>query len=166
MGVKSVYRLATIKDTKQLQSLCLVSYGQFKTVISDENWKKWKTNFENEDTFLNLLQIANCFICEKENEIIGMAFLIPHGNPFLFFEPDWCYIRLVAVNPKYEGKGIAKKLTQQCIQNAKETGEKTIALHTSEFQNAARHIYENLGFEKQKEFDLYDKRYWMYTLQL
>ena len=115
---------------------------------------------------LNLLKIAKCFVCEKEDKLIGMAFLIPHGNPYLFFEADWSYIRLVAVDPAYEGKGLGKMLTQHCIDFAKESGEKIIALHTSEFQHAARHIYEGLGFKRQKEFELYAKRYWIYKLEL
>jgi GNAT superfamily N-acetyltransferase len=106
-------------------------------------------------------------VCENANELVGMAFLIPNGNPTTIFEKEWCYIRLVGVHPKFEGKGIGRKLTQMCIDKAKETGEKTIALHTSEFQNAARHIYESLGFVKQKDLDLiYGKQYYLYTLKL
>ena len=57
-------------------------------------------------------------------------------------------------------------LTQRCIEKAKALEEKTIALHTSEFQNAARHIYESEGFKKIKEFELYGKKYWIYLLEL
>ncbi|MDX2173612.1 MAG: hypothetical protein SFY56_10845 [Bacteroidota bacterium] len=35
-----------------------------------------------------------------------------------------------------------------CIAHAKQNNEKTIALHTSEFMDAARHIYEGLGFNR------------------
>lgn len=161
------YRNATISDLKQLQQLGLLAYGQFKSVITKENWEKWEAGFNNESNFSNLLNIATCFVCELENEIVGMAFLIPSGNPFLYFPAEWSYIRYVGVNPAYSGKGIGKKLTQQCIDKAKEIGEKTIALHTSEFQNAARHIYENLGFIKQKELEpVFGKTFYIYTIQL
>lgn len=74
---------------------------------------------------------------------------------------------MVAVNPKYRGHGISKKLTQNCIVYATKNGETTIALHTSEFMNAARYIYESLGFERIKELEpLFGKRYWLYQLEL
>lgn len=161
------YRTASQADIKQLQQLRLLAYGQFKSVITKENWEKWELSLNSETNILNLLDIATCFVSELESEIVGMAFFIPHGNPTNYFQSDDSYIRLVGVHPKFEGKGIGRKLTQQCIDFAKESGEEIIALHTSEFQNAARHIYESLGFVKQKNLDLiFGKQYYLYTLKL
>lgn len=101
--------------------------------------------------------------------IVGMAHIIPNGNPADIFKIEWSYIRMVGVNPKYQGQGqgIAKTLTQMCIYKAKQTNEKTIALHTSEFMDAARHIYESLGFKILQEIDQrFGKKYWLYTLDL
>jgi len=76
-------------------------------------------------------------------------------------------MRMVGVNPKHRGQGIAKTLTEMCIEFAKQSDEKTIALHTSEFMDAARHIYENIGFTVLKEIPLlFGKKYWLYTLDL
>lgn len=164
---KNIYRTATEADLEQLKNLGLLAYGQFQNVLGNKNWELMKAKQNNDSTFLNLLRIAICFVCEYENEIIGMAFLIPRGNPTTIFEKEWCYIRLVGVHPKFEGKGIGRKLTQQCIDFAKESGEKIIALHTSEFQNAARHIYESFGFIRQKKLELiYEKQYYLYTLEI
>jgi ribosomal protein S18 acetylase RimI-like enzyme len=96
-----------------------------------------------------------------------MAYLIPHGNPTELFEDGWAYIRMVGVNPLHEGKGIAQELTRVCIRQAEENGERVIALHTSEFMHAARHIYEKNGFRVLKEIaPRFGKRYWLYTLSL
>lgn len=79
----------------------------------------------------------------------------------------WTYIRMVGVNPKYRGHGIAKDLTKMCIDFAKQNNEKTIALHTSEFMDAARHIYESIGFKVLEEtLPIFGKKYWLYTLDL
>ncbi len=161
------YRTASEKDLKQLQELGLLAFGQYKSIITKENWEKWELGFKSDENFLNLLAISTCFVCEVENEIVGMAFFIPHGNPFLYFPTEWSYIRYVGVNPTFGGNGIGKKLTQLCINKAKETGEKTIALHTSEFQDAARHIYESLGFMKRKELEpVFGKTFYIYTIEL
>ncbi|MBI3233603.1 MAG: GNAT family N-acetyltransferase [Bacteroidetes bacterium] len=161
------YRTASENDLKQLQELGLLAYGQYKSTITKENWEKWDSSFKSDENFLNLLAISTCFVCEIDNEIVGMAFFIPSGNPFLYFPAEWSYIRYVGVNPAYVGKGIGKILTQKCVDAAKNKGEKIIALHTSEFQNAARHIYEKLGFIKQKELEpVFGKIFWIYTLEV
>jgi ribosomal protein S18 acetylase RimI-like enzyme len=113
------------------------------------------------------MKTSTCFLCESNKEIIGMAFLVSKGHPTSIFKSEWRYLRMVGVNPKFGGHGIAKKLTQMCIDLAKETNEQYIALHTSEFMDAARHIYENFGFKQIRELDLqYGKRYWIYLMDL
>ena len=52
-------------------------------------------------------------------------------------------------------------------QTARQNGENIIALHTSEFMDTARHIYESVGFKVLKEIDQrLGKRYWLYKLDL
>jgi ribosomal protein S18 acetylase RimI-like enzyme len=76
-------------------------------------------------------------------------------------------IRMVGVHPDADGKGIAQSLTRLCIDKAKETGEKTIMLHTAEIMHAARHIYEKLGFQKVRPLDThYGLQYWLYQLNI
>jgi len=162
-----IYREGGKADLEALKRLCLISYGQHQEAITTENWQQWEETFLDDFTYLNLLKIGKCFVCEHENTVVGMAFFIPHGNPFRFFDAEWSYIRLVGVYPEYQGNGIAKKLTQMCMEMAKETGEKILSLHTSEFQNAARHIYEKLGFVKYKNLGpFFGKEYYLYVMEL
>jgi ribosomal protein S18 acetylase RimI-like enzyme len=161
------YRKGRLTDAPQLRKLALASYGQFQKDLTPENWEKFHGLLAAESSYINILKIAQCFICEKGEEIIGVAYIVPSGNPTELFQSDWSYIRMVAVNPEYRGNGISKKLTQMCIDFASENNEKIIALHTSEFMDAARHIYESLGFNKIKELDpLFGKKYWLYQLHL
>lgn len=161
------YRIGSIDDLDQLQELAIIAYGQFQTAFTEGNWEIFKNNLHNKQKLIDLFKVARCFVCLHNNKIIGMAYIIPSGNPTDIFLSEWCYIRMVAVNPGYWGQGIAKKLTQMCIDYAKQNNETTIALHTSEFMHAARHIYENIGFKVFKEIPaLFGKRYWLYTLEL
>ena len=74
---------------------------------------------------------------------------------------------MVGVHPDFRGKGIGKKLTCMCIDDARENGEKIIGLHTSEVMDSARHIYESLGFTVYKEIDrIFGVRYWLYKMNL
>ena len=161
------YREGTFEDKDRLQKLGLNSYGQFQTVLTEENWNKLRAFLTGENTYSELLSKSKCFVCEDNQEIIGMAFLIPGGNPTEIFHKDWCYLRMVGVDTKYAGKGTANKLIQLCINHAKENKEKIMALHTSEFMDAARHIYEKIGFKQIAEIPpRLGKKYWLYTFAL
>ncbi|HEY5391325.1 MAG TPA: GNAT family N-acetyltransferase, partial [Hanamia sp.] len=157
-----------INDLSQIKNLAIKSWNQFESELTTENWQRLKTNLSNDKTFLELLERSYCLVCENENkEIIGMSFLVPHGNPTEIYDEKWCYIRFVSVDPECRGKGIGRQLTKKCIQFAIDNKEQTIALHTSEMMNNARHIYESLGFKIVKELDQrLGKRYWLYTLDI
>ncbi len=162
-----LYRVGTINDVGQLQDLGIIAYGQFKNTLTPDNWQIFNGNLLDKQKFIDILNIAKCFVCLDNNKIVGVAYIIPSGNPTDLFKAEWSYIRMVGVNPKYGGQGIAKTLTQMCIDFAKQSNEKTIALHTSEFMDAARHIYESIGFKILKEIPpLFGKKYWLYTLDL
>lgn len=161
------YRIGTINDLDQLQELSIIANEQFQSALTPDNWEIFNGNLQDKQKLIDLLKIANCFVCIENDKIIGVAYLIPSGNPTDLFKSDWSYIRKVAVNPKNRGQGIAKSLTQMCIDFAKQNNEKTIALHTSEFMDAARHIYESIGFKVLKEISpIFGKKYWLYTLDL
>lgn len=164
--MKLSFRKGTIKDKDKLQELGVLSYSQHKHAMTPENWNKYSSFMSNPETFTYLMDTSTCFLCEYEKEIIGMAFLVSNGHSTDMFEDKWSYIRMVGVHPDFGGKGIAKKLTQMCIDYAKETNENFVALHTSEFMNAARHIYESFGFQVVRELTRYDKKYWIYLLKL
>jgi ribosomal protein S18 acetylase RimI-like enzyme len=162
------YREGSITDLPQIKSLAIKSWGQFQSLLTPENWQKLYSNLINNNTYKELLETSKAIICTSDNDkIIGMAFLVPNGNPTEIYDKDWCYIRFGTVDPEYGGQGIGRQLTRICIENARQHNERLIALHTSEIMNAARHLYESLGFAILKEIDQrLGKRYWLYTLEL
>lgn len=67
--------------------------------------------------------------------------------------PNACGIRLLAVRPDYQGKGIGKALTEQCIYRAKELKKSSIILHTTRAMMPAWRMYEKLGFKRDSSLD-------------
>jgi N-acetylglutamate synthase-like GNAT family acetyltransferase len=94
------YREGNSDDVAELQKLALISYGQFQNTLTEENWNKLRAHITNENLFPHLVETSKGFVCEHENEIVGMAFLVPKGNPTKIFEEGWSYIRMVGVDPK------------------------------------------------------------------
>jgi ribosomal protein S18 acetylase RimI-like enzyme len=161
-----VFREGDFNDLPQLKALGMMAYEQFASVLGEVHWNKLKEFLQDEKSWIDLLNKAKVFVCE-DKVIVGMAYLMPSGNPTTIFDKDWAQVRMIGVHPDYRGKGIAKKLTKECIGHAMQAGEKTLALHTSEFMDAARHIYEGLGFQQVRELEpRYGKRYWLYHLNL
>ena len=161
------YRIGTINDVEQLRNLGIIAYGQFQSALTPDNWQTFNANLQDRQKFIDILNIAKCFVCLDNDKLVGVAYIIPSGNPTDLFKSEWSYIRMVGVNPKYRGQAIAKTLTKMCIEHAKQNNEKTIALHTSEFMDAARHIYESIGFKVLQEIPpLFGKKYWLYTLDI
>ena len=162
------YRQGTLNDLDSLKNLAIKSWRQFEEKLTDPNWKTLYKNLSDDKTYTELLDNSACIVCTVGlDKIVGMAFLVPSGNPTDIYDTSWSYIRFVSVDPNFGGQGIGRKLTTMCIDTAKQNGEQIIALHTSELMDKARHIYESIGFTILKEIDQrLGKRYWVYKLDL
>ncbi len=161
-----IYRKANSFDFDKLKSLGIESYSEFSKVLTSTNWNKMNSFLESNANLTMLIKQSTVFVCEKESDIIGMIYLVPSGNPTELFQENWSYIRFLGVNTEFRGNGIGKKLTDLGMDYAKETNEKYIALHTSEFMDSARAIYEKRGFKKTKEIEYLGKKYWIYLFEL
>lgn len=162
-----IYRQASLTDLPCIIQLIHVSYQQYQSELSAPNWTSMEANLINKSAYVELMQRATVFTCESNGTLIGVIFLIPQGNPTQIFPADWSYVRLLGVEPTYRGLGIGRQLTQLCIEEARKRGETTLALHTSEFMNQARKMYEQLGFQLVHELaPIYNKRYWLYKLAI
>ena len=161
-------RKGHINDLTFVKQLVQNTWKQFENNLTTKNWDKLSSSISNENLYKDLLQNSISFICENETgEVIGMSFLVASGNPTEIYNKEQCYIRFVTVSEKYKGLKLGQKLTEACIEFAKKSGEKKIALHTSEFMDKARYIYEKLGFKIIKEIEpRYGKKYWLYEMSL
>lgn len=158
------YRSATLADREGMKKAGINAYRDFSSVLAHEDWNKMLANLEDEEVHSRLFTQAKPFLCSHDGEIIGGVYLMPSGNGTLIFQKDWAYVRMLGVLPEYRGIGIAQNLMRKCMDHAEASGEKTLALHTAEFQHAWR-IYERLGFRRLKDIGpIYGHTYWLYTV--
>ena len=161
------YRLADKRDALELHQVAYKAYSTYFDLLSEEGAAQLNTSIRNTANLDKLLEQSTCFVCTHHEKVVGAAYFISSGHPWDVFKAEWSYIRMVGVVPDYQGLGIARELTRQCVEQAKASKETTIALHTSEFMDAARHIYESLGFKQQEEIPKrLGKRYWLYVMHL
>ena len=134
----------------------LSRYAQiYAAAFSCEPWNDaWKV----EDAEIHIKEIMESkqsygleYIVDGEiaGFILGTSMLFHYGRMF--------EINDLAVMPKYQGKGIAKKLLSQCIEDMKNKGIKGINLITAG-SGFLPEFYKGFGFEKENEVILMGKK--------
>ena len=119
-------------------------------------------------TYEKLLERGTCEACFNDaDELVGMSFWVQSGVEDAIYDAAWCQLRFVTVRPDVAGQGIARRLVQRCIDAARDAGEQTMALHTSEVMSTARGLYERMGFVQIRDLPMrYGWKYWLFTMEL
>ncbi|SER57524.1 GNAT family N-acetyltransferase [Salipaludibacillus aurantiacus] len=94
------------------------------------------------------LEKGDCFVAEKNREVIGVYVLLP-------LKYDNAEIKNIAVSSKDQGKGIGKKLVKHAIEEARKRGFNTIEIGTGNSSLGQLALYQKCGFrisEIEKDF--------------
>jgi DNA-binding MarR family transcriptional regulator/GNAT superfamily N-acetyltransferase len=81
-----------------------------------------------------------CWIAEMDGERVGSAFVVKKTN-------EIAKLRLLIIDPKARGLGLGKRLVDECLRFARETGYRSMTLWTQANLLAARGIYARAGFK-------------------
>ena len=129
-------RKSTSKDAKGIANVLIKSYN-IKDLSEGISVFKSETK-----------KLHNYIVAEEKNKIIGIVTWLMHGLP----KHQLCELDRIAVLPEYRGKGIAKKLFEALIKDAKQFYKKNnsklrkLYLLTHADNIRAHKFYKKLGF--------------------
>ena len=90
-----------------------------------------------------------------DGALLGGVTYVPGPGPYAEFHgDDEAGIRMLAVSPAAQGRGVGTRLVSECIRRATAAGKARIVLHTTASMTAAQSLYATLGFERTPDRDL------------
>jgi DNA-binding MarR family transcriptional regulator/GNAT superfamily N-acetyltransferase len=94
-------------------------------------------------------KLEKCWIADMGGEPVGCVMLVK-DNPRTK-KADVSRIRLLLLDPKARGRGLGKRLVEECVTFSRAKGYRRVTLWTHKELTAARAIYAKLGFVKTGE---------------
>lgn len=152
-------------DYEAIADLNVRAYSEFASSLEPGGWEMMQRNLSNVQA---RAEKAQFLVVRDGVQLIGSVAYCPAGqaDPAIF-KSEWAALLLLAVDPAYRGKRIARELALTCVSMARRDGAQSIALFTSELMRAAQHLYQSLGFQLESELPKrLGVRYFRYVLPL
>ncbi len=101
------------------------------------------------------VQGAEVFVALVDDEIVGgITFVADSTSPLSEWDDAGAAgIRMLAISPEHQGKGLGRALTAFTIERARALGKARVLLHSTDFMHSAHRLYESMGFVRAPELD-------------
>jgi ribosomal protein S18 acetylase RimI-like enzyme len=105
---------------------------------------------------------------EGTGRLLGTTTYVPGPGPYHEGEfGDAASMRMLAVAPEAQGRGVGRALVVACIERARAAGRPGIGIYTRPFMTSAHRLYESLGFRRVPELDWeFEPGEWLWALRL
>jgi predicted N-acetyltransferase YhbS len=97
---------------------------------------------------------AVVLVAAEGDSVLGAITYVPGLGPYAEFDdPDAAGIRMLAVAPQAQGRGVGTALVRACLDRAHSEGRARVVLHSTPWMATAGRIYPRLGFKRAPERD-------------
>ena len=94
------------------------------------------------------------WVAEENGALAGTVSYVPGPGPYAEFDDaKGAGIRMLAVLPEFQGRGIGEALVRACLEQARAAGRERVYLDTTQWMEAAQRLYERIGFARAPELD-------------
>jgi predicted N-acetyltransferase YhbS len=146
-------------DRDAIRAVTLTAFQEYAAVMS-AHWESYRQGILNT---LADVSHAEQIVAEQDGAVGGAVLLYPAGT--VFTRPDGSRAtikhpeaRLLAVAPSARGRGIGAELMRECIRRARRSGAAALTLHTSDFMQVGKRMYERMGFVRAPELDFHPSK--------
>jgi GNAT superfamily N-acetyltransferase len=145
-----------LDDRAAIEAVTLAAYEQYAAVLPARFWAAYRQNI------LETLAAADpstMIVAEMAGAVVGSVLLCPAGSvmpdpgighDLRFAVPE---VRLLAVGPAGRGRGVGRRLMEECITRTRAGGAPALTLHTTDIMAVAMRLYERMGFARAAELD-------------
>src|SRR5919204_4434661 len=86
---------------------------------------------------------------DESGRVLGGVTFVGGFGPLAEFETaDESGMRMLAVAPAAQGRGVGRLLAEACVERARAAGRTRLVLHTTRAMTAAHRLYQGLGFAR------------------
>lgn len=151
MGTKLIIRQAYPGELDAIEDLVKEAYQEFRPLFPPDIWQAW---LENLKTTIHSGE-GILLVAEFDGNLEGAVKFFPDAAQAGLgrWPSGAASMRTLAVRPRSRKRGYGRLLVQECLRRARELGISTIYLYTGRFMQAARDLYERMGFTRAPEFD-------------
>jgi GNAT superfamily N-acetyltransferase len=151
MPTDPTIRQAILKERGEIEALIKEAYQEFRPLFPPDIWERWLDNLSKAiHSKEGILLVA-----ESGGTLEGTVKFYPDASQagLGHWPPGSSSMRLLAVRPGSRTRGYGRLLVGECLRLARELGISRIYLYTGKFMDAARRLYEKMGFVRAVEFD-------------
>ncbi len=144
----------TVRDARQdefadLAAVTLAAYRDLLGPAMDAGYAAELADVDGRAGLVDLLVSV-----DEAGTVEGGVVYIPGPGPMAWFHgEDEAGLRMLAVDPGAQGRGVGTALVVACLARAAGAGKRRLLLHTTASMTAARRLYERAGFRRDVEHD-------------
>ena len=147
-----IIREATPADSPAINTLCVEAYREFEASVEQADWQQMQDVLAHAS---DLSTAGELLVAEDASGLLGVVLYVrPGDSDGISIPAAWASIRMLAVSAIGRGRGIGRRLTQECIERARRDGAEKVGLTTGEIMKNAQRIYQDMGFQKDAELGI------------
>ena len=151
-------RVAADSEVEVARSILREAYLEYESAFPPANWERYLTDILDLE---GRADASELLVSELNGRLVACVSYFPPGAKMAYpsdafsthWPPEWAAFRLLAVHPSARGTGVGRKVTEECIERARDQGAPAIGLHTTAPMAVARAMYERMGFERAQQYD-------------
>jgi ribosomal protein S18 acetylase RimI-like enzyme len=143
-------RAVSPAEHKALGQLTVEAYGAVEPTVLDDGYEAELRDVAHRAAVAEVLVAV-----DGTGRLLGGVTYVPGPDSSLAEHDvaDAASIRMLAVDPGGEGRGVGRALSVACVERAVVTGRRAVVLHSTPAMRRAHRLYESLGFQRSPGLD-------------